>query len=111
MMYLQQGNRVYYRQEIQTKSQMVVQETFYDMTYHTELSYSNGKVTATIYNYLNELQGNYSDSITFDYDGTTVTVTPVNGVATIDFTSTVPGEHIVKTVNPNMRNGEVKIYV
>jgi hypothetical protein len=97
--------------EVSTGTQTATIEKHYDMIYHTVLEYTTGQVKATVYNYLNELQTGFTDSITFDYDGSQVTVVPVNGVATIDFTSAVPGDHVVKTVNPNIRNGEVIIHV
>lgn len=77
----------------------------------TQLSYANGQVTATVYNYLDGIQTDYTEPIIFEYEGSQISSTPVNGVTSIDFTSSVTGEHIVKTVNPNMRNGEVKIVV
>lgn len=83
----------------------------YGMILRTRLAYTGTQVTASIYNYLDEIQTNYAEPIIFDYEGSQITATPINGVASIDFTSTVVGEHIVRTVNPNMRNGEVKIIV
>lgn len=86
-------------------------KSHFDMVYHIVLEYVGGQVKATVCDYQDSLQGTFTDVITFDYDGSQVTSTPVNGVATIDFTSTVPGDHVVKTVNPNVRNGEVSIRV
>lgn len=101
-----EGTR-YKRQEHPDGSFIV--EAWYE--HKTELAFNNGKVIASIYNYLDEIQTDYTDPITFDYDGSQITAIPVNGVSSIDFTSTVTGEHVVKTVNPNMRNGEVTINV
>jgi hypothetical protein len=110
-MYIFVENYVMTQEEIKTDTQTAIVKTYYDAIYHTKLVYENGKVIATIYNYLDEMQVGYSDSIVFEYMGDFIEVVPVNGVASIDFTSTAPGEHIVKTANSKIRNGEVLIVV
>lgn len=99
--------------EVNTGAQIATIKTFHDMLYHTKLEHdsTNSKVKATVYNYLDELQTTYADTIIFEYEGSQVTATPIDGVATIDFSTTVSGEHTVKTVNTTIRNGEVIIVV
>lgn len=105
-MFIKDG-RVY--QNIQIEPVEIVE--YKDEIYHTELHYVSGSVYATVYNYLDELQTSYPEPIIFEYEGSQVTTTPINGVATIDFSTTVSGEHVVKTVNEGIRNGEVIIVV
>lgn len=113
MQYIEKDNYVMKREEVVTPTQTAIVETFYDQLYHTDLTYepSTKIVRATVYDYKNILQTGYTMPITFNYDGQQITVTPINGSAEITFNSTVPGEHVVKTVNPSIRNGEVTIIV
>ncbi len=78
--------------------------------FKTVLTYSNNKVKAEYYNYLNELQ-DYNSDIIFDLEGEQITIQAINGTAEIDFTSTFPGQYIVKTVNQDISNGSVIINV
>lgn len=75
--------------------------------YGTELSHNSGTVTATVKDFLGNVATDFVTPIVFEYDGTTVTANPVNGVASITFTSTVAGPHTVRTANADIRNGEV----
>lgn len=81
--------------------------------YRTELTYdsTHQKVNATIYNYDGTEATTYTSPVTFAYDGNTVSVTPVNGVATIDFQVSAPGSHVVTTQIPKSQNGSVAVNV
>lgn len=103
------GHEVLNVEQIQTASQIATVKTFHDMLYHTELAHSAGTVTATVKNYLGEVQTGYSTPITFDLNGTQTTATPTNGVASITVTLQAGGTYTVKTVNQGIRNGEVVI--
>lgn len=105
-MFIKDG-RVY--QNVQIEPVEIVE--YKDEIYHTVLHYDSGNVYATVYNYLEELQTNYPEPIIFEYEGSQVSTMPIDGVATIDFLTTVAGEHVVKTVNEGIRNGEVIIVV
>lgn len=86
---------------------------FHDLLYHVKVEHDsiNNKIKATVYNHLNEVQTDYANPIIFEYDGSQVTATPLNGVATIDFTSVVPGLHVIKTAIVGIRNSEVSVSV
>lgn len=81
--------------------------------YHIDVTYDalNQKVRATVYDHLNQLMTTYANSIIFEYEGQQIIVSPVSGVAEIDFVSEVPGDHVVRTVNNKVRNGQVIIHV
>lgn len=106
------GYQVMNVEEINTGTQIAIVATHYDFIYHTRLTYDPGtkKVKAEVYNYLNEFQATFTGPITFEYEGAQVTVDAQAGVAEIDFTAP-PGEHLIKTANTTMRNGEVVINV
>lgn len=99
--------------QTETLESGAVIKKFYDMLLHTELSYDavSQTVIATIYDYQNVQQSTYANQITFDYDGQQITVPATNGQAGITFTSTVAGDHVIRTVNADMRNGEVTLHV
>lgn len=99
-----------YRRET-LDSGSVVLHAWYE--YRTELTYDSTKqkVNATIYNYDGTIATTYAQPVTFSYDGNTISVTPTNGVATIDFQVSAPGAHVVTTEIPNAQNGSVTINV
>ncbi|WP_025027753.1 hypothetical protein [Caldalkalibacillus mannanilyticus] len=88
----------------QTNSSSIVE--FYDMDKHISLSYANGQVTARVYDYLGNPVPAFSDPIKFEFERQTVEATPSDGVATINFEAE-SGTYTVRTVNENIRNGEV----
>lgn len=102
-------------EEVQTSSQIALIKSHHDMLYHSVLEHDtvNDKVIAKIYDYQNNLQTvptPYTETIIFEYEGEQIEVTTkADGTAEIDFVTEVPGQHIVKTVNPKIRNGEVAI--
>jgi len=65
----------------------------------------------------NSEQGQYVDDhvnntdIILDVTGTQATVTPVNGIAEITFTSAEPGEYMIRTINLGVGNAETKVIV
>lgn len=81
--------------------------------FKTVLSYdaTNQKINATIYNYDGTEATSYNSPVTFAYDGNTISVSPANGVATIDFQVTAPGAHVVTTQIPKSQNGSVTVNV
>lgn len=95
----------------QTEKQTVIVEEAFDQEFHTKLFHSNGIVTASVFNYLDELQEDYNNTIVFEIDKQAQEVQAVNGNAEIEFSSTVSGDYTIKTNNPNFRNGEVVIHV
>jgi hypothetical protein len=118
--YKKLNDKVFEVRTITTETQSATEEREIKK-YHTKLTtdktsiladgIDTATITATVYNYLGELQTTFTDPIIFEYDGQQISVTPVNGVASIDFTSKVAGEYVVRTVNSNIRNGEVIIHV
>jgi hypothetical protein len=103
-------NMIFDQKEIQTAMQSATIESFYDMRLHSELSFGSGKVTANIFDY----EGNsnpYNGEIVFEYDGQTIATQVVNGIASIDFSAPVGTEHTIRTLNTDMRNGEVTFIV
>lgn len=107
------GKQILKVEKVITKVQTAIVKTFYCFNYKTILEYdsTNKKINATVYNYLDEVQTNFSESIIFDYEGSQVSIMPVNGVAEIDFNVTLAGDHTVRTVNEMINNGEVIIHV
>lgn len=106
-------NHVFRVHEIVTPTQQVIVKTFYDLLYHTDLTYdpARGKVRAEVRDYQGNPVPTFTDPITFELDKQTITVNPVNGIAEIDFSTELPGEYTIRTVNPSIRNGEVTIRV
>jgi hypothetical protein len=89
-----------------------------EMKFHTILTYDGVSVTATVKDYLGNVDTAFNAPIEFilsDSDPATAdsstTVTAVNGVATVGFTSTVAGTYTMRTNIANIRNGEVTINV
>ncbi len=113
MEYLIENNIVFTKKEIKTSTQTAIIKSMlnHGHVYNIVLLYSNNKVYAEYRNYLNELQTDFAGNIIFDLEGEQITVQAVNGIAEIDFTSTFPGQYIVKTVNENISNGSVIINV
>jgi hypothetical protein len=112
------GYQVMKVKEVVTTKQTAIVKTHHDMVYVTDLSYDgvNKKVSASVFKWdestsQHTLDAAHATPIIFEYEGTQVESTPVDGVAIIDFVTDVAGEHIVKTVNEKMRNGEVIINV
>lgn len=99
--------------QVETTPGGSVIKTAKDAVLHTRLEYdpASGKVRASVYNYLGEPVPDFADPIVFELDGQQVMVTPVNGVAEIDFVAEVPGDYVVRTANSGIRNGEVTIVV
>ncbi len=78
-----------------------------------KLSVNDTTITATMYNYLNELQENFQGDITFeiDVDGEkdTVEVQAVNGVATLEVDIETDERVVIRTINEEVTNDEVTI--
>lgn len=83
--------------------------------YNIKLHYDNGIVTAISAKAV--IDGDklihipFDDIVKFELDGEVIEVQSVDGIATIDFTSEVAGEYIVKTINTSIQNDEVIINV
>lgn len=108
-----QGKQVLKVEEITTETQTAIVKSFYCYYYKTILLYDavTKKVRATVYNHLDEIQSDFNEDIIFDYEGNKITITTVQGVATIDFNVTLSGEHTIKTANEMLDNGEVVVHV
>ena len=96
--------RTYFDQELNTKLTTDKPTIIADET-------DTATITASIYNYLDEAQTDQTVDVPFILDGVETIITASNGVATIEFNSTVAGEYIIKTNIPNYRNGEVVVIV
>jgi len=103
------GMYVYDNHAVVTSNQTANVEEQIGVAFKIELSYSNSKVTAVYKNYLNEVETDFNGEIMFEFAGEKLSVLAVNGIAEIDFTITDSGTYIVKTVNPEVENGEVTI--
>jgi hypothetical protein len=67
-------------------------------------------ITATIYNYLDELQADSIEPIIFELDGAkTSPIVPVEGKASITFNTSVVDVYVVRTAIEGYRNGEVEV--
>lgn len=112
-MYEVVGDEVFRVTEISTSLQNAVVKEFHDYFFKVKLTYASEKkeVIASVFNYLDEPQTDFEELIIFEYDGHTIEAKAVKGTATITFEATVSGNHVIKTVNPRMRNGEVTIVV
>jgi hypothetical protein len=110
MIFKIKDNYILQSEEIQTANQTATVESYFDMILHSELSFNGGKVTATIFDYLNQ-PNVYNGVVIFENDGSTVEAQAVNGVASIDFTAPAGTQHTVRTINADMRNGEVSFNV
>lgn len=116
------GNKVHNVEEIVTPNQTAIVRTFHDMLYHTEITVdkpsiasdgvNTATITATIKNYLGEVQTASTEPVVFEINGLqSDPIIPVNGAANITYQSTVPGVKTIKTVVPNYRNGEIEVTV
>jgi hypothetical protein len=120
MEYLVDGNEVLTVETVQTSTQTATVKKHYDMVINIKLSVSKdtiladgvdfATVTAKIYNYENLYQVSDQRIILFNIDGSVIEVPAVDGQASIDIDSSVSGEINIKTVNENVRNGEVVIH-
>jgi hypothetical protein len=105
-----EGVEVLSIEEVQGNEKKHLVKSHYDMVYHTILSYSNGVVEATVYNYLGELQTGYTETIIFESDGVIIgEITPTNGIAELAIEIQTTEQITIRTANDNMRNGEVII--
>lgn len=118
MEYIEKGSFVYKKEEVVTKTQTAIVETFHDNIFNIGLNadkaviiadgVNTATITATIYNYLEEPQIQNIDII-FELDGQEQIVTAVDGVASITFNTEVAGEYTFTANVPNYRSGEVKV--
>lgn len=119
MEYVKNDNQIMTREYITTPTQTAVVDTFYDLEFHTELSVSKSdikvndtvQIKATIYNYLNKIQKSYSETIIFELDGQHQEIVPINGTATIEFSSAISGTYIIRTINDGFRNAIMEVAV
>lgn len=79
--------------------------------HYTKVTYANQRVTAEVLTYLDEAATNYNGDVAFEYEGQTITVQAVNGVASIDFTADPGLTCTVKTANEKFENGAVTFNV
>lgn len=102
------GMHVYNKEKVQTKAQVAMVTTYVGLAYKTVLEYFADKVTARYLDY----EGNpvdYNGEIIFEFEGEQQTAQAVNGVAEIPFEVVNSGTYVVRTVNPDIENGEVTI--
>jgi hypothetical protein len=101
-------NQVVEVEEIKTNTQVAIVKTFYDMQYHTRLTYdaATSTVIAQVYNYLDNQNG-WVGNVIFEMNGATISVATSNGSASVQIDTTVAGEHKARTINGGVRNGEV----
>lgn len=114
-MYIVEGNQVFEETDFHTQSQTVKVKKFHDLTYHTELTQNGNTITATLKNYMGEVH-HYTGPMHFIIDGDldndeTITVDAVDGSASFNFISEVPGTYRIRTDMPDIRNGEVIVNV
>ncbi|MFC2948521.1 hypothetical protein [Virgibacillus sediminis] len=105
--------------EVMTSNQTVKVKTYFDQEFHTKLTTdketitadgsAGTTITATVYNYLDEPQAEWSGDIIFELDGEQQTILTTNGQAEITFSTSVPREYTIKTNIPNFRNGEIRV--
>jgi hypothetical protein len=110
---------VYTIEEIETSKQTATIEKFYDHEFNTVITGDKYTVSADgndivtinaeVHNYLDEPQINWTGDIIFELDGEEQVVPTATGRAEITFSTSVPGEYIIKTTISNLRNGEVKV--
>jgi hypothetical protein len=116
------GNEVFRVTEIKTDTQIAVERI--NIGYVNKIILQSDKkailpdsvdkavITARIYNYLDELQSNYSGIVTYSIDGNTVEKRIVNGVAeNLEFTSEVTGKFIIKAYIPEFTSDSVEVEV
>lgn len=99
---------VYNREDIQTKTQLATVTTYVGLAYKTVLEYLSNKVIARYLDYENN-PVDFNGEIIFEFEGEQQAVQAVNGVAEIPFVVVDPGIYVVRTVNPDVENGEVTI--
>ena len=104
------GMHVYNKEQVQTKTQVAMVTTYLCPAYQTVLGFdeAGGVVRASYLDY----EGNpvdYNSTITFEFEGEQLVVQAVNGVAEIPFFVVDAGTYVVRTVNPDITNGEVTI--
>lgn len=102
------GIYVYNKEEVQTKTQVALVTTYVGLAYKTVLEYLSDKVTARYIDH-EGTPVDYNGKIIFEFEGEQQAVQAVNGVAEIPFVVVDPGTYIVRTVNPDVENGEVTI--
>jgi hypothetical protein len=86
-----------------------VTKIFCDMQYHTDLTYdaTANTVSATVSDYTGTVQTSWSSPITFNNNGVAQSITPTNGVATVNVDPNVAGEITVSTTVGGIRNGSI----
>lgn len=105
-----EGRHVYNKEEIQTKTQVAMVTTYVCPAYQTVLGFdeAGGVVRARYLDY-EDNPVDYNGTITFEFEGEQLVVQAVNGVAEIPFVMVDAGTYVVRTVNPDITNGEVTI--
>ena len=95
--------------EIQTKRQTVKEVQTYNKFY-IELEWDDVKqeVVAKYYNYLNELQEDFDEAITFKVGEQEVTYEAFSGVATCPISGDA-GEYLVETANEEVGNARLVV--
>jgi len=112
------GNDIMKRVDIHTGTQIATVDTFFDKEFHVELEISQEEVNivdsiqvkATVRDYLGDVVENF-DSIIFDLNGFENSITVIDGIATLDFSSEVSGTYKIKTMNKGIRNSEIEVVV
>lgn len=106
------GFHLYEREEIKTESQVATIIKYVDLAYKIILNYDDiGKTIKAFYLDYENNPIDYNGEITFEFEGEQQTVQAVNGVAEIPFVVVDSGTYVVRTVNPDIENGEVTINV
>lgn len=105
-----EGMHVYNKEEVRTQTQVAMVTTYVCPAYQTVLEFdeAGGFVRARYLDYEGNLV-DYNGEITFEFEGEQQSAQAVNGVAEIPFFVVDPGSYVVRTVNPDIANGEVTI--
>lgn len=100
---------VFESKEVKTATQIATVTTYLCPQFKTALTYVLGKVTAEYQDYSGSKQITYDGEIIFEFEGEQQIVHAVAGMAEIPFVAVDAGTYVVRTVNPDIANGEVTI--
>lgn len=100
-------------EKIVTSKQTAIVKTHYDFIFNSKLFYDSvkKKITAEVWDWQGKFRPDFQGNLIFDYEGQQIIIPVADGKAEIDFDVTIPGTHVVRTVNEGIRNGEVIINV
>lgn len=66
-------------------------------------------IVAEVYNYLDEQQLEFTGEVVFELDGEQIIKQAVDGIATIEFSTSLVGEYMIKSNINNYRTSELKV--